>query len=49
MDNGSSSGPGMAPNPKRVVTSMTSLTLTTVIAVTGLRLLVKSQLSGKHG
>ena len=36
-------------NPKRVVIPKTSLTLTTVIAVTGLRLLVTSQLSGKHG
>ena len=36
-------------NPKRVATSMTSLTLSTVTAVTGWNLLVKSQLSGKHG
>ena len=35
-------------NQKRVATSMTSLTLSTVTAVTGLNLLVKSQLSGKH-
>ena len=35
-------------DPKRVVISMISLILTMVTAVTGLRLLVTSQLSGKH-
>ena len=36
-------------NLKRVVTSTTSRTRSTVTAATGLNLLVKSQLSGKHG
>ena len=35
-------------DPTRVVISMISLILTMVTAMTGLRLLVTSQISGKH-